>query len=101
MCKKQIFLIHSKGSTAVPSVLRFIGELHNAFREVLCRCAGYLIRSFQKRREKLSVHSTTTYNSRQAYASLLNSWQFYGGRNRKISFFLLRLCAQKEHLAAM
>jgi hypothetical protein len=42
-----------------------------------------------------------TYNSRQAYASFLNSRQRYGDRGRKISIFRFRLCAQKKHLAAM
>jgi len=38
-------------------------------------------------RENSCCHTTTTYNSRQAYASFLNSRQFYEGNGSKTSLF--------------
>ena len=47
-------------------------------------------------RENSFCHTRTTYNSRQAYASFLNSRQLYEGRDRKISSFSFPTSCSKE-----
>ena len=60
-------------------------------------CVGYVTRPFQRQGEKTaSAILQTTYYSRQTYASFLNSRQFYGGRDRKISIFSFPTLCSKE-----
>ena len=47
-------------------------------------------------RENSFCYTTTTYNSRQAHASFLNSRQLYEGRDRKISSFSFPTSCSKE-----
>jgi hypothetical protein len=49
-------------------------------------------------RESSLFHIATIHNSRQAYASFLNSRQFYGVRGHKISHFSLLTSCLKEAL---
>ncbi len=47
-------------------------------------------------RENSFCHTTTTNDSRQAYASFLNSWQFYGVRGSQTFHFSFSTSCSKE-----